>query len=584
VLSTLFGAGIGRATITAKIAWVWGDSLLQSTSVIRRGFGAAALVIVLGSALPLGRGQAPTDLPQPALEWSDTEKWVWFELVGVARKIVSLDRHCLDAHPDPKDGKDAGWRNECRTLSPRFLRDLLTRTPWQEAVPYGGVLIDGVWIDGDLDLENAKLVRAVTLVDSRVEGKIILQRARTDSLISLIGTFVAGEFNGNGLQSGSDLLLRSGSTFAQRVALRGAKIGGLVDLSGATVDGQLEGDYLEAHDVFIRSDETHKASFKNVVLRGAQIGGEVSFVGATVEGQLDGDYLEAHDLFMRSDSTTVTATFAGPLYLVFARIGGNLELEGARLGDFDLSGASVDGVFELGTAGGKHTEWRKKDGKPSTLMLRYAHIGDLSDEENAWPAYGHLQIDGLVFSRLGTSMVRRGMEWWDKKWARLDKRFSTTPYTQLSATLLAMGDPEASNEIRYLGRERERDAAWSEDMWGTWLVLTLVWAVAGYAIGIYTFVVLVLVSLFTLAGAAVLWFTVPTVRHQRRSPHWCVGASLSRLLPVIEINKEFTDFFHDPDRTRLNEWQFYTFSALGVIGWVLVGILIAAMSGLTQKP
>ena len=54
-------------------------------------------------------------------------------------------------------------------------------------------------------------------------------------------------------------------------------------------------------------------------------------------------------------------------------------------------------------------------------------------------------------------MVKRGMEWWDKKWARLDNKPSTTPYTQLSAALLAMGEPDASSEIRYLGRQRERD-------------------------------------------------------------------------------------------------------------------------------
>ena len=29
---------------------------------------------------------------------------------------------------------------------------------------------------------------------------------------------------------------------------------------------------------------------------------------------------------------------------------------------------------------------------------------------------------------------------------------------------------------------------------------------------------------------------------------WCFGASLSPLLPVIEINKEFTEFFNDPKR------------------------------------
>jgi len=52
---------------------------------------------------------------------------------------------------------------------------------------------------------------------------------------------------------------------------------------------------------------------------------------------------------------------------------------------------------------------------------------------------------------------------------------------------------------------------------------------------------------------------------------------------VIEINKEFKDFFDDPKRTRLKGWQSLLFSVLGVAGWVLGAALIAAFSGLTQS-
>jgi hypothetical protein len=53
-------------------------------------------------------------------------------------------------------------------------------------------------------------------------------------------------------------------------------------------------------------------------------------------------------------------------------------------------------------------------------------------------------------------------------------------------------------------------------------------------------------------------------------------------LPVIEINKEFTDFFNDPERERLTSWQSFIFNAMGMVGFVLAAILIAAVSGLTQ--
>jgi len=53
---------------------------------------------------------------------------------------------------------------------------------------------------------------------------------------------------------------------------------------------------------------------------------------------------------------------------------------------------------------------------------------------------------------------------------------------------------------------------------------------------------------------------------------------------VIEINKEFSDFFDDPNRTRLTARESLAFNVIGISGWVLGAILIAAISGLTQKP
>ena len=54
------------------------------------------------------------------------------------------------------------------------------------------------------------------------------------------------------------------------------------------------------------------------------------------------------------------------------------------------------------------------------------------------------------------------------------------------------------------------------------------------------------------------------------SPGCCQGS----------INKEFTAFFHDPERKRLTGWQRLIFSAIGiVVGFVLGAILITAVSG-----
>jgi hypothetical protein len=85
-----------------------------------------------------------------------------------------------------------------------------------------------------------------------------------------------------------------------------------------------------------------------------------------------------------------------------------------------------------------------------------------------------------------------------------------------------------------------------------------------------------------LAGAALLWGTVPTAR--QHGFIWCFGASLSQLLPLIQINKEFTEFFYDRKRTRLKGWHIFVFSVLSVLGLVLGAALIAALAQLTQTP
>ena len=113
------------------------------------------------------------------------------------------------------------------------------------------------------------------------------------------------------------------------------------------------------------------------------------------------------------------------------------------------------------------------------------------------------------------------------------------------------------------------------------LLQTALGSVAGYGIGSHTLVVLPWVLVFWLAGAALLWWTVPAAKD--KGAIWCCCASLAQLLPVIPINKELTEFFNDPERTRLKDWQVFVFSALGVVGLALGTILLVAVSGLTHS-
>jgi hypothetical protein len=145
--------------------------------------------------------------------------------------------------------------------------------------------------------------------------------------------------------------------------------------------------------------------------------------------------------------------------------------------------------------------------------------------------------------------------------------------------LTSAGDRDAANEIRYLGRARERE---TQSGLG-WVWTGFLQYVAGFGIGTYTFRVLYWVIGISLLGALHLRTCVKWVRDENHGFIWCFGASLSRLLPVIEINKEFTEFFDDPERKRLTGRQSFVFSAMAIVGFVLGTILLAAVSGLTQS-
>jgi hypothetical protein len=212
-------------------------------------FVALAIWLAPGSAF----AQRPYDDPSTA------EGWAWSRIEQ--NDSADFNEHCGTPALDPKDDNDAHWDDDCRKVSARFLQDLLTRAPWREAIPFGGIQIIGARIVEDIDLENAKLIRALSILNSRIEGAINLVRARTDSLINLEGSLMKGRLEAVGLHSESDLLL-NGTVLKSEVLLAGAKIDGNVELTGAAFEDKLNANRLEVGgSLFMNSETQNKASF-----------------------------------------------------------------------------------------------------------------------------------------------------------------------------------------------------------------------------------------------------------------------------------------------------------------------------------
>jgi hypothetical protein len=165
-------------------------------------------------------------------------------------------------------------------------------------------------------------------------------------------------------------------------------------------------------------------------------------------------------------------------------------------------------------------------------------------------------------------------------WLARDPTFTRQPYQQLAAVFRAAGDPDRADAVLYAARDRELAQNWQkEEYWGA-AGLGLLKITIGYGLGSGFFLILVWVAVFTGIGATVLWCKSAEAKMKGR--WWCLGASLDHLLPIVELNKEFADFFDGSKHERLSGWQLAYFAVHALIGYVLASFVVAGLAGLTQ--
>jgi len=453
----------------------------------------------------------------------------------------------------------------------------------------GEVAMIGARFAGTLTADSLQ-VGAALLMASQAQHKtkfkdVDLTHAKIAGNVDMHGAVFDGSLTASSLEVGGGLIMASDAgnkTTFREVNLIAAILHGAVDMEGSSFDGALDAFSAEIHGPLLMGSygnvNTH---FKDVNLAGTEISKSIAMSGSRFDGPLNADFLKV-DGDLRMDG----ARFADKVVMRFAHVGGNLNVRGATLPSLDLSGSSV--AYELRLGGlNESVVWKAEKGEPGALYLRNASVGYLVDARDAWPTKGHLHLEGFTFAHLGGTegeseqQMRdaRKVTWWDEDWARLDPDYSPTPYARLAAAFSAAGDREAADEIRFAGRVRQAEASGMLDKIWSWI---LRW-VAGYGIGLHTFRVLYWIVGISFLGAVYLRTRVKGVRDAHHGFFWCLGASFARLLPAIEVNKEFTAFFDDPKRERLTGWQSFVFTAIGIVGWIFGLILLAAVSGLTQS-
>jgi len=470
---------------------------------------------------------------------------------------------------------------------------------------FHNVELPGAKIDGDVNMRDATFDGKLDARGLRVGGALLMSGghhqdidligAKVDGDVDMQGAFLDGDLMADALHVGGSLrMLHVLAAESRIVKLVAAKIDRSVYMMGSHFLGHLAADAMRVGGQLILYSADIPSVFNGVRFVGAAIGGDLAMDRAAFYGPCEVTRCENDDnardfrgslnleavqvkgsVFMRGSK------FTKNVKMVFANIGGNLDLRSAKLAELDLSNAVISSELRLGHFQGPATSWSGED----TLILSNASTATLVDTVDAWPE--HLRLDGFRFTALGgfqgqpaADEVRRGADWWND-WLKRDPIYSPASYKQLATIFANLGSSDDADDMRFLDKVRQRQNDWDHKNWGSWFGSLLLQITAGFGIGNYKFIVLWWVIGISLAGAAYLWRSVKAAR--KHGALWCFGASLSRLLPVIEINKEFTDFFNDPNRERLTWAQTLVFSMIGLFGWFLGGVLAAPLSGLTEK-
>jgi hypothetical protein len=453
---------------------------------------------------------------------------------------------------------------------------------------------DHTTFGGAVNLAGAKVGDNLDMETSSFAGEVNLVGAKVGDVLEMQGASFSKDVDASRLNVGGSLFMSRNATFGGDINLVGAKIGSNLEMQ--------------------------TSSFANPVnLYRLTVGGDL-FMNATFAGAVTADSLSVGgNLLMREG-----ARFKDRLSLIGAKVGGRLDLGGATVSTIDLSDADaaellLDGLGWWCAAGGKPAagpSGRSKTAKPEVvavhwplgadlrlgahcsagggatipmLMLRNAHFAEFQDTYDAWPPA--LDLAGFHYDRLGglggegrNDLRQRPPERWID-WLARDPTFSTQPYTELGAVLTAAGDRDTAEFVEFNGRERDRaDVCQASGYLARCAWLTFLYYTAGYGIERYMWHVLPWVIGLTLLGSAILAFSANARRH---GPLWLIGASLHRLLPVVSLYKEFDDFFDnapkDLEPRNLKPWQIFYFALHAISGWALGLILLAAISGITQK-
>jgi len=436
-----------------------------------------------------------------------------------------------------------------------------------------GINADYLHVGGTLFLREGAAVRG---------GPLALNGANIANDLDMSHSVFEAGINANGAHIGGDLYLHNGAAVrGGAVSLVSANIGSDLWMTGSTFETGINGDRLHVGgSLFLGESATVRGG--PLRLTSAKIDGDIELTESNFESEIKASTLGVgKNILAREAVFSITPDFTS------SHVAENVDLSNSELPGLDFTRVGIGGDLRVAWPDYPPPRWQPN----AKMILRDAHVGAIQDDtgdpsKDPWPC--QLDLVGFSYDRFGESHDAS----WAINWLARDRAATRQPYQQLATAFRLAGDFDKAEAVLTAARDRDLRLDWHNGKCRYGLGLLLMnancWSAVGlgllkitigYGIGRGYFLALVWVVGFTVVGALVLRCSPHAREHGRL---WCLGASLSRLLPVIELNKEFVDFFNDPNRWRLKAWQLTYFAGHAVMGYVLASFIVAALAGLTQ--
>ncbi|MFD2082627.1 hypothetical protein SAMN05421678_11176 [Actinopolymorpha cephalotaxi] len=536
------------------------------------------------------------------------------EVSGESPSGVSIDRLqacirsgaplALGEHLPAWNPFDGGPPPPELTVSSSQLRQVLLDPELGSRADPRGLTVRGAIIVGELDLDFATVTFPLRLLCCRVTGSLKLSYGKLRELI-LSGTHLQGIdregrcLAGDGLDVSHDLHLDKGFTAAGAIRLRGAYVGGQINLDDAALRGaDSEGHSLRANglqaknNVLVRNALT---SVGGIMIAGAHVGGKLDFSGTTLDGcDIRGNSLAADGLL--ADNTLALGdgfSATGVIRLPRARIGGYLDFSDASLKGADRNGDSLVGeglqanntVLLTGrfTAAGRVNfaaaritslvVGASRDSLPKLGDITGWRLGDvhgvIRDDRSAAAAWLSQQSAAQPWQELADVYARNGQPT-DARWMRYRSAVNSTRNARLSAKLSRQAYRLTTGHGYYPGVA----LAWLAVIFCLSFTMAYFWR-----------------DTFTTQPTAVAIPTDPAGHHETSTtghvtnaqctPAWKV-ACLDPL--AFALSSTFPGVAEDPSWDPPdNGWMPLLFFFLRLAAWMFTAVLLAGITGLLHK-